>query len=105
MEPPETAPPSDAPMTGEVPGRVLDAVRAELAALIGSDPSAATIVAAEAVEWPDGSLGCPEPGMMYTQAIVPGYHVVFELDGARYDFRVAESGVIRLCENPGPLGG
>ena len=33
------------------------------------------VLSAEAVTWSDGSLGCPEPGMMYTQALVPGYRV------------------------------
>ena len=29
----------------------------------------------EAVTWADGSLGCPEPGMKYTMALVPGYRI------------------------------
>jgi hypothetical protein len=28
--------------------------------------------------WNDGSLGCPEPGMMYTQALVNGYWLIIE---------------------------
>ena len=31
-----------------------------------------TVVDARAVTWPDSSLGCPEPGMMYTQVLVDG---------------------------------
>lgn len=27
------------------------------------------------VTWPDSSLGCPEPGMMYTQVLTPGYQI------------------------------
>ena len=27
------------------------------------------------VQWPDSSLGCPEPGMMYGQMITPGYQI------------------------------
>ena len=33
-------------------------------------------VPVEAVEWPDTSLGCPQPGMMYAQVITPGFRVV-----------------------------
>lgn len=103
---PPTVPPSDAPITGEVPPALMDAVRARLAADTGLDASGAEVKVAEEVEWPDGSLGCPEPGMMYTQAIVPGYRVVLVLDGREYDYRiVARSGVIRLCEGPRPIGG
>ena len=31
--------------------------------------------AAKAMQWPDSSLGCPQPGMMYAQIITPGYQV------------------------------
>ena len=46
------------------------------------------IVRAESVVWNDGSLGCPEPGMEYTQALINGYWVVIEAAGQTYDFRV-----------------
>jgi hypothetical protein len=103
---PPTVPPSAAPITGEVPRAVLDAVRARLAADTGLDAAAAEVKVAEEVEWSDGSLGCPEPGMLYTQALVPGYRVVLGLDGRDYDYRVvARGGGIRLCEGVRPIGG
>lgn len=101
-----TVPPSAAPIIGEVPPGVMDAVRARLATDTGLDAAAAEVKVAEAVEWPDGSLGCPEPGGIYTQAIVPGYRVVLVLDGQEYDYRVAARNVvIRRCEDVGPIGG
>jgi len=39
-------------------------------------PSDVVLSDAETVEWRNGSLGCPEPGQMYTQALVPGFRVV-----------------------------
>lgn len=36
------------------------------------------VVSYEDVTWPDGALGCPEPGMSYTQALVPGTRLVLE---------------------------
>lgn len=106
LGPRPTVGPSDAPVTGEVPGPIMEAVLAEVGELAGTDPSGATIVQAEAVEWSDGALGCPEPGMLYPQVITPGYQVVVELDGTRYDLRVAREGaVIRLCEGLAPAGG
>ena len=102
---PPTAPASGAPITGEVPEATLQAIQQQLAIDVpGVDLTAATVVTAEAVEWSDGSLGCPEPGMMYTQAITPGYHVVIEVDGTEYDYRATDSGQVRLCTTPGPLG-
>lgn len=34
------------------------------------------------VEWPDGSLGCPQPGREYTQQVIKGYFVSFSVGGA-----------------------
>jgi hypothetical protein len=53
------------------------------------------IVRAESVVWNDGSLGCPEPGMDYTQAPVKGYWVVINAAGQTYDFRVGRGGNFR----------
>ena len=54
------------------------------------------------VTWRDGSIGCPEPGMNYTQALVPGIRVVLELDGVRYEYHAGGARSIFLCENPQP---
>ena len=64
------------------------------------DPSAVTIVEAKAETFPDGSLGCPEPGMMYTQALVDGYRVIVEANGTQLDYRGSAPGKFRICENP-----
>ena len=62
------------------------AALADLAAREGVDPATITVVSTDEVTWRDGSLGCPEPGMNYTQALVPGVRVVLELDGVRYEY-------------------
>lgn len=68
------------PTPGAYPGAVMAAVRA-LAAQLDIPPEAITVAAWEPVDWPDTSLGCPEPGMMYAQVIVPGYRVFLEVRG------------------------
>ena len=59
-----------------------------------------TLQAIEGVTWEDGSLGCPEPEMMYTMALVEGYKVVFT-DG-EHQFYYHTDGSLRYiyCENP-----
>ena len=37
-------------------------------------------VKVEEMSWADGSLGCPRPGMAYTQALVPGWRLVVRHD-------------------------
>ena len=97
---------SEAPITGEVPADLLDRILADAADHSSVAADAIEVIRAEAVEWSDGSLGCPEPGMLYTQAIEPGYQVILDADGAELDYRATASGTFRLCESGGaPLGG
>jgi hypothetical protein len=85
---PERVPAEEpAPVTGEVPEELLDAIREDLAQRLGVDTKGLQPVRAESVNWNDGSLGCPRPDQVYTQAITPGYHVVFEVDETYYDYR------------------
>jgi hypothetical protein len=58
------------------------------------------VIRAEEVEWPDGALGCPEEGEMYTQAIVPGYLVVLEVDGEEIFYHGAQGEPPFHCEDP-----
>jgi hypothetical protein len=88
---------------GAVPDDVLASVTTAAAAEAGVDPTQVTVVSAESTTWGDGSLGCPEPGKMYTQALVDGYHVVVEVDGQELDYRVG-NGQVRLCEGFEPGG-
>jgi hypothetical protein len=53
--------------------------------------------AIEDVTWPDTSLGCPEPGMMYAQVLTPGYRFKLESGGKPYDYHTGK-GVVKLCE-------
>ena len=86
---------------GETPGEIMTRLRADLQTR--TDSAEATVVHDQAVIWPSGALGCPQPGRMYTQAQVPGYHVVFDVEGLSYDYRAAQRGGFRLCETaPAP---
>jgi hypothetical protein len=62
-----------------------------------------SLVSLEAIEFNDSSLGCPEPGMSYLQALTPGYRVVLEADGRRFDVRVS-AGHGRICHRRKPPG-
>ena len=96
------APPSNPEESGGValPPEITDPIVADAATRLGVDPSEVTIVDAHAETWSDGSLGCPQPGMMYTQALVDGYQVIVEANGTQLDYRVGGQGGFRLCEKP-----
>ena len=90
-----------ASVTGEVPKDLLDAILEDAEARTGIAAGEMSIVRAEAVVWNDGSLGCPEPGVMYTQAEVPGYRIVLRAGNETLDYHAYESGSFILC--PGGL--
>ena len=76
--PARVSPDPPAPVTGEVPAAIVDAARVLLADAVGAEAAAAaTLVVAEAVTWPDGSLGGPEARGVYTQQRVRGQRHVF----------------------------
>lgn len=81
----------------QVPEAVLRPILDEAAKLANVPLQQLAIVRAEAVVWNDGSLGCPEPGMQYTQALVSGYWVQVTVAEQTYDFRVRPDGSFRLC--------
>ena len=56
---------------------------------LGIAPTGARVISSEFRDFPDASLGCPQPGMAYAQVITPGYRVLVEADGRRFDVRVA----------------
>jgi hypothetical protein len=85
------------PVKSEVSKGILDPILKEAASLAKIRREELVIVRAESAVWNDGSLGCPEPGMEYTQALVNGYWVVISGAGQTYDFRVGRDGSFRLC--------
>jgi hypothetical protein len=86
-----------------VPDDVLASVTTAAATEAGVSADQVTVISAEPVTWGDGSLGCPQPGMMYTQALVDGYRVIVDAGGEQLDYRVG-NGQVRLCEGFQPGG-
>lgn len=81
------------------------AARDQLAADTGVDPDGIEVVTAETVTWPDGAIGCPEDGMMYTQALVDGYRIVLVADGDEVAFHGEDGQAPFRCDDPQPPAG
>jgi hypothetical protein len=79
----------------------------DLARRLGQGESDIEVVRAERVTWSDGSLGCPQPGMMYTQALVNGYRVILGIDGRTrvFVYHSGPDGQPFLCPSDEPDGG
>ncbi|MDQ6881680.1 MAG: hypothetical protein M3150_06270 [Pseudomonadota bacterium] len=75
----------------------MQAARADAAQRSGLAPAQFQVVAAESVTWADGGLGCPRKGMLYTQALVPGYRVQLKVGKEIWDYHAGERGGLVLC--------
>jgi hypothetical protein len=65
-----------------------------------SIPTSDMVVASAASEtWRDASLGCPQPGKAYAQVLTPGYLIVLEARGQRYEYHASTTRVV-LCQTP-----
>ena len=84
-----------APIT--LPAVVLDLVLTDAAARSGVPREQLVVVTAESRTWNDGSLGCPEPGHFYTQALVEGWQAVVRAGTTLYDYRGAGMTTFKLC--------
>ena len=99
------APPAASPVTADVSpvsvgvslASVTEAALVDAAGRTGQNRADLKVLSAEAVTWSDGSLGCPQPGMMYTQALVPGYRIRIEAGGQVLDYHAGRSGQPVLC--------
>lgn len=83
----------------------VQAAIADFAARHDVELDSVTIVTYADVTWPDGSLGCPKPGMQYTQALVPGQQLVLAMaDSTESEdsYHAGKSGTFRYCASPQP---
>ena len=76
---------------------VVRAARADAARRTGAAAESLALISAESVTWSDGSLGCPQPGVMYTQALVPGYRVRLRGPEGEMDYHASARGALVLC--------
>ena len=52
---------------------------------------------ARQVTWASGALGCPEPGMNYTDALVPGSVIYLQVDNVIYAYHAKIGGEPFYC--------
>jgi len=95
---------ADPPSADTVAGITADGLQSAMAAAF-ADAERQTGIAradlklqsAEIVTWPDGSLGCPRPGGMYTQSLVPGYRIRIQAGDKVLDYHASARGQQVLC--------
>lgn len=92
---PTAVPPPDAASQ-----TLIEKAKADLAKRLGIDSSQIALIEFRTVIWPDGSLGCPQPGMAYTQVLVEGYFIRLGVSQHLFEYHGGQNGDPFLCENP-----
>lgn len=94
----------DAATGHAVPESLIDAMRTDLARRKNLSKARIDVNTAQPVTWRNGSMGCPEKGMAYTQALIPGYRVVLRSGDTDYAYHADSHGRFQYCENPASEG-
>lgn len=89
------------PSTSGMEG-LIEKAKEDLAQRLSIQTSEITLVEAKAVTWSDGSLGCPQPNMMYAQVLTPGYLVKLKYDIREFEYHAGKDRSLTYCKNPIP---
>ena len=84
----------------------IEAALADATRRTGLERRSLNVSVAQAVTWPDGSMGCPSAGRSYTQALVPGYLIRIEAGPATLEYHANTRKRLVLCTGgaPNPSG-
>lgn len=78
--------------------KIVAQAKNDLAQRLAIDPAQIDLVEAASVTWPDGSLGCPQPGMAYTQVQVDGLLIRLRAGDRIYEYHGGGARAPFLCE-------
>ena len=82
------------------PTDLVGAIASDLSRRLGVGVAQIEVVSMDAMTWNDSSLGCPQPGHSYLQALTPGMRVVLKHSGQLYEYHASNSGTFVYCPNP-----
>jgi len=61
------------------------------------DTAQLRVALAETVTWPDGAIGCPEPGRQYAQVLVSGYRIRITAGTETLEYHGSVRGQVMFC--------
>jgi hypothetical protein len=79
------------------PAKTIQAAMDDVAQRTGLALSAIRLERMESVTWQDGSMGCPQPDVMYTQMLVPGNRIRIAAGDQTWVYHAATRGAPLLC--------
>lgn len=77
---------------------LIEMAKKDLAQRLSVSVGEISLVEAKPVVWPDSSMGCPQPGMVYLQIPEDGALIVLQFEGVSYEYHNGGSRGLFLCE-------
>ncbi|ROS00155.1 hypothetical protein EDC56_2791 [Sinobacterium caligoides] len=81
------------------------AVRQDLAMRLQVSAEQVAVLSVTEKTWPDSSLGCPRPGMFYTQALINGSQIILRVGGRHYYYHAQTGKPYFYCQRPAKKSG
>ena len=81
---------------------LIEKAKADLSQRLSIPASRINAIETKGVFWPDASLGCSQPGTTYTQVLTPGYLILLESGGNKFEYHANLQNYVFYCENPTP---
>lgn len=98
------ATPEPEPTPAEEQDAPVDEAVSDLQGRLGVDEDEIAVATVESVEFPDASLGVPEPGQSYAQMVVPGYIIRLRVDDELYEYHAADERLVLVPREPESAG-
>ena len=76
----------------------MDNALCDAAAHLAVNSDALRVDQLEARQWGDSSLGCPKPGIMYSQIVTPGFLILITGAGKQLEYHTDARGRVVLCQ-------
>jgi hypothetical protein len=98
-----TTSPTPTPVAGASPvvppesAAAVGAAMSDAASHLGVTPDTLRVDQVQSREWSDSSLGCPQPGQLYSQVITPGYLIVISSGSHQLEYHTDERTRVTLC--------
>lgn len=77
---------------------LVDKATADLAGRLDISTGEIEVLEVEETDFPDASLGVPEPGQMYAQVITPGYIIELAVGDTVYEYHASGDRVVLVPE-------
>ncbi len=77
---------------------LIDEAKSDLAQRLEIPIHQIILVEAKEVVWPDSSLGCPQPGMVYKQVPEDGALIILQVSDKNYEYHIGGNRGVFLCE-------